>query len=68
MELLANTHGFKLVAKKAMWFDAFYVAMLTEQHKGGSLLKAILVGLWSNSTVLLNVNTCSSVIYAFKKK
>lgn len=68
MELLANTHGFKLVAKKAMWFDAFYVAMLTEQHKGGSLLKAILVGLWSNSTALLNVNTCSSVIYAFKKK
>ena len=68
MELLANTHGLKLVAKKAMWFDAFYVAMLTEQHKGGSLLKAILVGLWSNITALLNVNTCSSVIYAFKKK
>jgi 2-polyprenyl-3-methyl-5-hydroxy-6-metoxy-1,4-benzoquinol methylase len=68
MELLADTHGFSLFAKKAMWFDAFYVAMLTEQHNGGSLIKAILVGLWSNITALLDVNKCSSVIYAFKKK
>ena len=68
MELIADTHGFKLVIKKAMWFDAFYVAMLTEQHNGGSFIKAILVGLWSNVTALLDVNKCSSVIYAFKKK
>jgi 2-polyprenyl-3-methyl-5-hydroxy-6-metoxy-1,4-benzoquinol methylase len=68
MELLANKHGFSLVAKKAMWFDAFYVAMLTEQHNGGSFIKAIIVGLWSNLKALLDVNKCSSVIYAFKKK
>ena len=68
MKLIADTHGFKLVIKKAMWFDAFYVAMLTEQHNGGSFIKAILVGLWSNVTALLDVNKCSSVIYAFKKK
>ena len=68
MELIADTHGFTLVIKKAMWFDAFYVAMLTEQHNGGSFIKAILVGLWSNVTALLDVNKCSSVIYAFKKK
>ena len=67
MEALALKHGFTLVSKKAMWFDAFYVSMLTEQHKSGSLLKAILVGLWSNLTALLDVNKCSSVIYAFKK-
>ena len=68
MEALAGKHGFTLVAKKAMWFDAFYVSMLTEQHKGGSMLKAILVGLWSNMTALFDVDKCSSVIYAFKKK
>jgi 2-polyprenyl-3-methyl-5-hydroxy-6-metoxy-1,4-benzoquinol methylase len=68
MALLANKHGFKLVTKKAMWFDAFYVAMLTEQHNGGSFVKAILVGFWANLTALLDVNKCSSVIYAFKKK
>jgi 2-polyprenyl-3-methyl-5-hydroxy-6-metoxy-1,4-benzoquinol methylase len=68
MELLAEAHGFRLIAKKAMWFDAFYVAMLTEQHKGGSFVKAILVGIWSNITALMDVNKCSSVIYAFKKK
>ncbi|MEY4333855.1 MAG: hypothetical protein RJA92_384 [Bacteroidota bacterium] len=67
MEALALKHGFTLVSKKAMWFDAFYVSMLTEQHKSGSLLKAILVGLWSNLTALLDVNKCSSMIYAFKK-
>jgi 2-polyprenyl-3-methyl-5-hydroxy-6-metoxy-1,4-benzoquinol methylase len=68
MELIADTHGLTLVTKKAMWFDAFYVAMLTEQHNGGSFIKAILVGLWSNVTALLGVNKCSSVIYVFKKK
>ena len=68
MELLANAHGFILVTKKAMWFDAFYVAMLTEQHNGGSFIKAILVGFWSNITALFDVNRCSSVIYAFKRK
>ncbi len=68
MELLADAHGFTLIARKAMWFDAFYVAMLTEQHKGGSFVKALLVGLWSNITALMDVNKCSSVIYAFKKK
>lgn len=67
MEALARKYGFTLVAKKAMWFDAFYVAMLTEQQNGGSLLKALLVGLWSNLTALLDVNKCSSVIYALKK-
>jgi len=67
MEALARKYGFKLVAKKAMWFDAFYVAMLTEQQNGGSILKALLVGLWSNLTALLDVNKCSSVIYALKK-
>jgi SAM-dependent methyltransferase len=68
MELLANAHGFILVTKKAMWFDAFYVAMLTEQHNGGSFIKAILVGFWSNIPALFDVNRCSSVIYAFKRK
>jgi SAM-dependent methyltransferase len=67
MEALAGKHGFTLVAKKAMWFDAFYVSMLTEQHKGRSMLKAILVGLWSNITALFDVDKCSSVIYAFEK-
>ena len=61
MKLIADTHGFKLVIKKAMWFDAFYVAMLTEQHNGGSFIKAILVGLWSNVTALLDVNKLSLI-------
>jgi SAM-dependent methyltransferase len=63
-------HGFKRVGLKPMWFDAFYVSMLSEQYRNGKmrLVPAVLTGLISNIKALLSPGTCSSQIYIFRKK
>ncbi len=70
MELLADFNGFRLVATKAMWFDAYYVAMLSEQYKNGRphLIRAFWQGLKSNYNAIFSAKKCSSVIYIFEKK
>ncbi|TAH06825.1 MAG: class I SAM-dependent methyltransferase [Sphingobacteriia bacterium] len=70
MEIMGDLHGFRLVATKAMWFDAYYVAMLSEQYKNGRphLIRALWQGLKSNFKAISNEKKCSSVIYIFEKK
>jgi 2-polyprenyl-3-methyl-5-hydroxy-6-metoxy-1,4-benzoquinol methylase len=65
---MLQPYGFKLVGTKAMKFDSFYVSMLSEKYKTGSIkyLSAFIQGLKSN----LKANQAkdySSVIYVFKK-
>jgi 2-polyprenyl-3-methyl-5-hydroxy-6-metoxy-1,4-benzoquinol methylase len=69
MEVLLTNMGFKLKAKKPMWFDSFYVSMLSEQYKNGkgNIIKAFFIGLVSNLKALTNTDKCSSVIYIFEK-
>jgi SAM-dependent methyltransferase len=70
MELLGNGKGFVLSEIKPMWFDSFYVAMLSEQYKNGSgnLVGAVWNGLLSNLKAMGDKKKCSSVIYVFAKK
>lgn len=70
INILANSFGFEVIAKKAMWFDSTYVSMLSEQYKTGknNFVKALYVGLFSNLKAIFNVNTCSSIIYILEKK
>lgn len=70
MELLGNAKGFELVDTKPMWFDSFYVSMLSEQYRNGSgnLIGAVWNGLLSDLVTLRNKKRCSSVIYIFAKK
>jgi 2-polyprenyl-3-methyl-5-hydroxy-6-metoxy-1,4-benzoquinol methylase len=70
MELLADQYGFEVQNYQPMWFDSFYVAMLSEQYKNGkgNLLKAVWNGLISNLKTLGDNKKCSSVIYVLKKK
>jgi 2-polyprenyl-3-methyl-5-hydroxy-6-metoxy-1,4-benzoquinol methylase len=70
MKALAEKHGFKVTAHKPMWFDSFYVSMLSEHYKTGhyNYWKAFFYGLWSNLNALLNIQHCSSVIYILQKK
>lgn len=68
MEQLGRTKDFQLVDTKPMWFDSFYVAMLSEQYKnGGNILRACWNGLLSNLRTLGKARNCSSVIYVFSK-
>lgn len=64
MKLLA-AHQLKLISIKPMWFDSFYVSMLSEKYKTGknNFIKAFWVGLNSNIKALRNKEKCSSVIY-----
>lgn len=52
-----------------MWFDSFYVSMLSEKYKNdkGNILKAVMNGFRSNMKALGNARKCSSVIYVIGK-
>ncbi|MBL7702997.1 MAG: class I SAM-dependent methyltransferase [Ferruginibacter sp.] len=69
METLLNQHGLKLAGVKPMWFDSFYVCMLSEQYKKGkgSIIKAVFNGFISNLKAWGNTRKCSSVIYVISK-
>ncbi len=69
IEQLASQYGFTLKSIHPMWFDSFYVSMLSEQYKNGksNLLKAFWNGLLSNYKAIFNNCKCSSVIYVFTK-
>ena len=51
-----------------MWFDAFYIALLSETYAGNkwALLRGLFVGLYSNFRAAFN-GDYSSKIFVFKK-
>lgn len=69
MELLMGKNGFKLVGLKPMWYDSFYVSLLSEQYKHGkaNFVSAIVSGIKSNFAALGKTAKCSSVIYIMEK-
>ena len=60
---------FSVLKKHPMWFDAFYVSLLSEQYKGdrSNWLSALVVGLWSNLMAILTKEP-SSITYVLKKR
>jgi len=69
MEQLLNKFNLKLLACKPMWYDSFYVSMLSEQYKNGkgNLIRASWIGFVSNLKAMGNKKRCSSVIYVVQK-
>ncbi|MGB4844289.1 MAG: class I SAM-dependent methyltransferase [Ferruginibacter sp.] len=69
MERLLAQHHLKLTAVKPMWYDSFYVSMLSEQYKKGkgNIISAVLNGLKSNLKAWSDTRKCSSVIYVIAK-
>lgn len=65
MQQLAQLEGFNIQSMHPMWFDAFYVSMLSEQYKNGqpNLVGALLKGISSNLAALGDKRRCSSLIY-----
>lgn len=70
MQLLMAQHGMKVTKMLPMWFDSFYVDMLSSKYKSGKInyLSAGLHGLASNINAIGNVEECCSVIYLIKKE
>ncbi|MCW3114415.1 MAG: class SAM-dependent methyltransferase [Segetibacter sp.] len=70
MEVLMEKTGFMLETIKPMWFDSFYVSMLSEKNKHGKnyFFRAFWNGFVSNLKAFSDTTKCSSVIYVIKKK
>jgi 2-polyprenyl-3-methyl-5-hydroxy-6-metoxy-1,4-benzoquinol methylase len=68
LQKLMNKYGFDLVAIKPMYFDSFYVSMLSEKYRHGKLrlFSAALTGLVSNLKAIKS-KEYSSLIYVLKK-
>ena len=65
---MVEKQGFKLVKTHPMWFDAPYVAGLSEAHRGakGAFIKGLFRGLLSNVHARGGKNA-SSLVYFFQK-
>ena len=70
METLLDRKGFALEKIRPMWFDSFYVSILSEKYKKGTnnYISAFFAGFISNIKAVFNVRRCSSVIYIIRKK
>lgn len=70
IDRLLTVKGFSKMSIKSMWFDSFYVSMLSEKYKTGRIriLHALFSGLLSNIFSLFSPGTCSSQIYLYRAK
>jgi SAM-dependent methyltransferase len=71
MRVLMGKHGFTVARVLPMWFDSFYVSMLSEKNygkKGGlGMASGVLTGLRSNLRVVSDREKCSSLIYVIRR-
>lgn len=69
MQVLLNKYNLKLATIKPMWYDSFYVSMLSEKCKNGkgNIIKAFFNGFISNLKAWGDKSKCSSVIYVISK-
>lgn len=70
MSFLAEAHGLQIVQTKRMWFDSFYISLLSSKYKNGNTnwIGAAAAGLRSNIRALRNKEACSSLVYVLEKK
>lgn len=69
MERLLGLYGLKVISSKPMWYDSFYVSLLSERHKNGkgNFVRAIWNGFISDLKSIGNNKKCSSVIYVISR-
>ena len=69
MKKLFNKYGFEIINKRPMYFDSFYVSMLSEKYKNSKLqfLKGLTNGFISNLAATFNQGNYSSIIYVLKQ-
>ncbi|MGI6073613.1 MAG: class I SAM-dependent methyltransferase [Fermentimonas sp.] len=71
VEKLLKKHSFKIIAKRPMPVDTFYISLLSEKYKGSNsfkqYIKALSVGSVGYLRSLNNIAYSSSIIYIAKK-
>jgi 2-polyprenyl-3-methyl-5-hydroxy-6-metoxy-1,4-benzoquinol methylase len=70
MQALLKLHGLYIQQYKPMWYDSFYISMLSSKYKTGKtkLISSFFNGLRSNMKALGDKRHCSSVIYIVSKE
>lgn len=69
MDVLMTNNGLKISQYKPMWYDSFYISLLSSKYKNGNTnwLSSFINGLWSNMAAMRNKKKCSSIIYVIGK-
>ncbi len=69
MRALLSTHQLLLTETFPMWFDSFYVSLLSTSYRSGrtAYAHALLIGLASNLKALADKEKCSSIIYCCRQ-
>ena len=70
MSLLLSQHNLEITKIKPMWFDAFYVSILSEKIKSGRkrLIKGAIIGLLSNLYAFFLNKEFSSQLFIIRHK
>jgi predicted SAM-dependent methyltransferase len=71
IQLLLKQFDMHLVQTKPMWYDSYYVSLLSEKYKKSGffgIIKALVIATISNLKAINNSQIASSVIYEIKKK
>jgi len=70
LKTLAGKKGFRVVAMKPMWFDSFYVSLLSSRYRHNHVkwFPALWTALRSNWKAMRDKSRCSSVIYILEKE
>lgn len=71
IRVLLKQFDLQLVQTKPMWFDSFYVSLLSEKYKKTGIwgiIRAGFIASLSNLKALKNPERASSIIYEIKKK
>jgi hypothetical protein len=69
MESLLARHGLQLHYSQPMWYDSFYISLMSEKYRNGkgNMPTAIYRGLVSDIKAFVDKSKCSSLIYVAGK-
>jgi 2-polyprenyl-3-methyl-5-hydroxy-6-metoxy-1,4-benzoquinol methylase len=69
MDRLLTRHGLQLHYSQPMWYDSFYISMISEKYRNGkgNIPAAVYRGLVSNVKAFIDKSKCSSLIYVAGK-
>ncbi|HUB61510.1 MAG TPA: class I SAM-dependent methyltransferase [Puia sp.] len=69
MEQLLIRHGLQLHYSQPMWYDSFYISMMSEKYRNGksNMPAAMFRGMVSNLKAFVDKSKCSSLIYVAGK-
>ncbi len=71
MSRLLDSHALQLHATQPMWYDSFYISMLSEKYRKGNgkgnFVGGVITGAFSNLKAFVDKSKCSSLIYVIGK-